>query len=107
MEFCHCPSFLQIWASNWGELYAKDEPQLYGGKIDQLEKKMTQIPAERIITNSQMSYKFVQPYKEFGPNFKRRTFDKFDTLVGMEDEEENIEYKEEKKSGKRRRRGCL
>ena len=69
---------------------------------------MNEIPAKRIMTDSQMSFKFVQPYREWGPNFKRRTFGKFDEFVETDKgDEEVFEFKDEKKSGRRRKRGCL
>ena len=68
------------------------------------------MPVKRIVTNSQMSYKNVKAYTEWGPNFKRRTFGKFDDFMEDETNDDLVCHEEsfnKIQTGRRRKRGCL
>lgn len=63
---------------------------------------------DRIMSNSQMSFKFVQPYREWGPDFKRKTFGKFDEFAEVEEDGTEAEVlHNEPKKGERRKRGYI
>ena len=50
---------------------------------------MKTLQVARLMTNSQMSYTKVTPYKEYGPNYKRKTFGKqndYDILMYEEED---------------------
>ena len=66
---CTCK---KIWDANWGELYAKDMPRDYVGKIQKLQDEIDKLPSARMMTLSQMSFKPVKPYDEWH-DFKRRS----------------------------------
>ncbi len=72
--FLHLSIFsaIKIWDTNWGELYAKDMPREYQGKIQKLKNEIDKLPSARMMTTSQISFKPVQPYDEWH-DFKRRS----------------------------------
>ncbi len=70
---------VKIWQTNWGELYAKDMPQDYEGKIKKLENEINKLPTVRVMTLTQMSYKPLKPYDEWH-NFKRKSIDRFKSV---------------------------
>ena len=63
---------LKIWDTHWGELYAKDLPRDYDGKIQKLQDEINKLPSAKMMTLSQMSFKPVKPYDEWH-DFKRRS----------------------------------
>mmetsp|Transcript_48449 Transcript_48449/g.58650 ORF Transcript_48449/g.58650 Transcript_48449/m.58650 type:complete len:129 (+) Transcript_48449:321-707(+) len=69
--------YARTWQQNWGELYAKNEPSDYSGRIAQLRKEMELLPVQSIMTNSQLSHGEIKPYKELGSgDYRRRSFEK-------------------------------
>ena len=66
------PRIMKIWDTHWGELYAKDMPRDYEGKIQKLQDEIDKLPSAKMMTLSQMSFKPVKPYDEWH-DFKRRS----------------------------------
>mmetsp|Transcript_9160 Transcript_9160/g.13571 ORF Transcript_9160/g.13571 Transcript_9160/m.13571 type:complete len:121 (-) Transcript_9160:1634-1996(-) len=82
----------RIWSKNWGVLYNKDDgnnnqDQNYKEKIQKLQAKMQSLPVQGMVTSTQMSYTGGKPYAEWGSNYKRRTFGKFEQEYNFDDEE--------------------
>lgn len=63
----------RAWSGNWGDLFAPDSPKSYSEKIAKLKEKMEKLPVQAMMSNSQMSYVPVVPYKEYGKNYGRRS----------------------------------
>ena len=63
------------WSEQWGDVFAPDNPKTYSQKIAKLKEKMEKLPVQAMMSNSQMSYTPVVPYKDHGKNYKRKTTD--------------------------------
>jgi len=63
----------RAWSENWGEVFAPNHPKTYSEKIEKLKEEMEKLPVQAMMSNSQMSYTPVVPYKEYGKNYKRKS----------------------------------
>lgn len=64
----------RAWDNNWGQLFAPNMPRSYKDKIAQLEKQISKLPVQAMMSNSQLSYTEVVPYQEFGSkDYKRKS----------------------------------
>jgi len=54
----------RIWETHWGDLYSKDKPRDYEGKIAELQKEINKLPVAKMMTNFQMSFRKLKPYEE-------------------------------------------
>ena len=63
----------RAWTSNWGNLFAPNQPKSYGERIEDLKRKMTmeKLPLQ---SNYQMSYNKVEPYGEYGKDHRRKCY---------------------------------
>ena len=78
--------FTKIWDTNWSELYAKDLPRDYEGKIQKLKDEINKLPTVQVKTLTQMSYKPVKPYDEWH-DFKRKSIDRYNSAdLNVKDE---------------------
>ena len=62
----------RAWSPNWGSVYAPNAPKDYSEKIAKLKEKMEKLPVQAMMSNSQMSYTEVRPYKEYGKSYGRK-----------------------------------
>lgn len=64
----------RAWSGNWGEVFAPDSPKSSTEKIAKLKEKMEKLPVQAMMSNSQLSFTPVVPYKEYGSkDYKRKS----------------------------------
>ena len=64
----------RAWSGNWASVFAPDAPKSYQEKIAMLKERMEKLPVQAMMSNSQMSYTELQPYKEYGAGtYKRKS----------------------------------
>ncbi len=68
----------RAWSKNWGEVFAPDSPKTNAEKIAKLKEKMEKLPIQAMISNTQLSFAPVAPYKEEGKDYKRKSTTFFD-----------------------------
>ena len=63
----------RAWQSNWGEVFAPNAPKSYSAQIAVLKQQIEKLPVQAMMSNSQISYTHVVPYKEYGKSYKRKS----------------------------------
>lgn len=63
----------RAWSKNWGSVFAPNEPKTNPEKIAQLKEKMEKLPIQAMISNSQLSFTPVKPYKEDSKDYRRKS----------------------------------
>jgi len=64
----------RAWHANWGSLFAPNEPRSFSDKIALLKQQMEKLPTQALMSNTQMSFTEVKPYKEYSnKSHKRRS----------------------------------
>ena len=64
----------KVWSSNWGDLFSPDSAKSYSEKIAKLKEKLASLPPVQALTStSHLSFTKVQPYKESGNDYKRKS----------------------------------
>lgn len=68
----------RAWSKNWGEVFAPDSPKTNAEKITKLKEMIDKLPVQAMISNTQLSFAPVVPYKEDGKDYKRKSSTFFD-----------------------------